>query len=127
MNQDNKFQNTKNRVLVFGLDGLYWEILIPWINEGHLPNFQKIIREGAYGGLLSTIPYYTAPAWLSMMTGKNPGKLGVYYFRQPDNDYNYKNIDLNFEFAYPFYRRMFFLMGVTMECSPCDGCVALVK
>jgi predicted AlkP superfamily phosphohydrolase/phosphomutase len=34
--------------------------------------------QGAYGSLHSTIPPMTAPAWTSFMTGKNPGKHGLY-------------------------------------------------
>jgi predicted AlkP superfamily phosphohydrolase/phosphomutase len=36
------------------------------------------MAEGAYGPLHSTIPPMTAPAWTSFMTGKNPGKHGLY-------------------------------------------------
>jgi predicted AlkP superfamily phosphohydrolase/phosphomutase len=36
------------------------------------------MAEGAYGSLQSTIPPMTAPAWTSFMTGKNPGKHGLY-------------------------------------------------
>ncbi len=38
------------------------------------------MAEGALQKLRSTIPPITAPAWTSFMTGKNPGKHGVYDF-----------------------------------------------
>ena len=45
-----------------------------------MKNLAKIRKEGFYGTLESTIPPITGPAWLSMATGKNPGKTGVYDF-----------------------------------------------
>jgi predicted AlkP superfamily phosphohydrolase/phosphomutase len=36
------------------------------------------MAEGVFGSLQSTIPPMTAPAWTSFMTGKNPGKHGLY-------------------------------------------------
>jgi predicted AlkP superfamily phosphohydrolase/phosphomutase len=46
------------------------------------------MEEGIYGELESTIPPITVPAWTSMMTGKSPGKLGFYGFRNRA-DYSY--------------------------------------
>jgi predicted AlkP superfamily phosphohydrolase/phosphomutase len=45
--------------------------------------------EGAYGPLRSTIPPMTAPAWTSFMTGKNPGKHGLYdWIYRHDDSYD---------------------------------------
>jgi len=38
------------------------------------------MKEGACGELKSTIPPVTATAWASFLTGKNPGKTGIYDF-----------------------------------------------
>ncbi|MFQ6055058.1 MAG: alkaline phosphatase family protein [Methanosarcinales archaeon] len=70
----------KNRVLVIGLDGATPELVFPWAKEGKLPNIAKLIDGGASGNLASTIPPVTAPAWVSFMTGKNPGKHGIVDF-----------------------------------------------
>jgi predicted AlkP superfamily phosphohydrolase/phosphomutase len=37
-----------------------------------------LIEKGVWGELKSTLPPVTIPAWVSMMTGKNPGRLGFY-------------------------------------------------
>jgi len=66
------------KVLVLGLDGCTWKVFNPLIKAGLLPTFQKLVRNGVSGTLISTIPPSTSPAWPSMMTGLNPGKLGVY-------------------------------------------------
>ncbi|NIT58599.1 MAG: hypothetical protein GWN00_20950, partial [Aliifodinibius sp.] len=76
--------NTK--VLVIGLDGATPELLMKGITEGKLPNLSKMMNDGVYGTLKSVVPPFSSPAWLSFMTGKNPGKLGIFSFqdRKPD-------------------------------------------
>lgn len=66
------------RVLVVGLDGATFDIIEPLLKDGELPNLGTLIDEGSSGILESTIPPVTIPAWVSMLTGKNPGKLGCF-------------------------------------------------
>src|SRR3989344_492838 len=68
------------KIFVVGLDGATFDVIRPMVEAGKLPTFAKIMAEGAYGNLRSTIPPVTPPAWASFMTGKNPGKHGVYSF-----------------------------------------------
>ena len=70
----------QNKVLVIGLDGATPQLVFPWAMEGKLPNLAKLMENGVSGNLRSTIPPMTAPAWTSFMTGKNPGKHGIYHF-----------------------------------------------
>ncbi|MHC1635950.1 MAG: alkaline phosphatase family protein [Candidatus Methanospirareceae archaeon] len=70
----------KRRVFVIGLDGATWNILKPWVEDGSLKAIKKLMEEGTYGYLESTIPPITCPAWKSYSTGKNPGKFGVFFF-----------------------------------------------
>lgn len=70
----------KNKVLVIGLDGATLDVIRPMAEAGKLPVLSKLMNEGVWGELESTIPAITAPAWVSMMTGVNPGKHGVYFF-----------------------------------------------
>jgi predicted AlkP superfamily phosphohydrolase/phosphomutase len=72
--------NLRRRVLVVGLDGGTFSILKPLIGEGKLKNFKYIMENGVSGPLKSTLPPYTATAWASFATGKNPGKHGIYDF-----------------------------------------------
>jgi predicted AlkP superfamily phosphohydrolase/phosphomutase len=77
------------RVLIIGLDGATLDLIIPWAGEGKLPAFQRMIEEGAIGELRSTIQPLTAPAWVSFMTGMNPGNHGIYDFiRRKPNSYD---------------------------------------
>lgn len=70
----------QNKIIVIGLDGATFDLILPWIKTGELPQFARFINEGAYGGLKSTIPPISAPAWVSFMTGKNPAKHGIINF-----------------------------------------------
>jgi predicted AlkP superfamily phosphohydrolase/phosphomutase len=72
------------RVIVIGLDGGTLDLMQPWMDNGSLPNFDKIRKQGSYGKLRSTTPYYSAPAWVSIVTGSNPGKHGIYDFFRTD-------------------------------------------
>jgi predicted AlkP superfamily phosphohydrolase/phosphomutase len=71
------------KVCVIGLDAGTLDIMRPLIKEGRLPNFAKLVREGVSGELESVFPPVTPPAWVSIMTGKNPGKHGVFDFYGP--------------------------------------------
>jgi predicted AlkP superfamily phosphohydrolase/phosphomutase len=68
---------------MIGLDGATWDLLMPLAREGFLPTLRKLIENGSYGELESTIPPITAPAWASFATGKNPGKTGIFDFLRP--------------------------------------------
>lgn len=75
-------KKTAERVILLGLDGATFRLLKPWAEDGTLPNFARLFQEGSWGELASTIPPTTPPAWAACMTGKNPGKHGIYDFRE---------------------------------------------
>jgi len=70
----------ERKLILLGLDGATWDVLDPLIGEGIMPNLRKIVENGTSTKMSSTFPPITAPAWLSMATGKNPGKTGVTNF-----------------------------------------------
>ncbi|MCX9012409.1 MAG: alkaline phosphatase family protein, partial [Candidatus Methanoperedens sp.] len=70
------------KVLVIGLDGATLDLIKPWAREGKLPMFQKLMSESCCGNLESTRPAITIPAWNSLATGKNPGRIGCFSFIQ---------------------------------------------
>lgn len=75
------------RVLIIGWDGATFDLIEPWIAQGHLPNLARLMQEGSYRRLRSTVPTLSPPAWTSFMTGKNPGRHGTFDFfrRNPSN------------------------------------------
>ncbi|HKS43490.1 MAG TPA: alkaline phosphatase family protein [Blastocatellia bacterium] len=74
------------KLLVIGLDGASFNVLDPLIEKGYLPNLAKLIAGGARADLITTFPPITAVAWSSFMTGKNPGKHGIFEFVRLDHD-----------------------------------------
>jgi len=82
------------KVVIIGLDAATWTLIRPWIAEGGMPNLANLMRAGVAGSLQSVLPPITPPAWTSFMTGKNPGKHGVFHFVETEADgyaMNYAN------------------------------------
>jgi predicted AlkP superfamily phosphohydrolase/phosphomutase len=76
------------KVLIIGLDCAAPELIFKkFLDE--LPNIKKMIRHGVYGKLKSCIPAITIPAWMVMMTSRDPGTLGLYGFRHKKS-YSYE-------------------------------------
>ena len=71
---------SKTKVLIVGLDGVPLSLIEAWATEGKLPTLRKLMEEGTVGELRSTIPPTSGPSWSTFMTGKNPGKTGIYDF-----------------------------------------------
>jgi predicted AlkP superfamily phosphohydrolase/phosphomutase len=68
------------KVCVIGLDCAAPELVFDlW--QDRLPNLRRLMACGIYGPLESATPPITVPAWMCMMTGKDPGTLGIYGFR----------------------------------------------
>jgi predicted AlkP superfamily phosphohydrolase/phosphomutase len=76
--------------LVIGLDCLPASVLAPPLS-GTMPTLTQLFREGTGGTLESTLPPITVPAWASMLTGRDPGELALYGFR---NRRSYRYDDL---------------------------------
>jgi predicted AlkP superfamily phosphohydrolase/phosphomutase len=76
------------RALVIGLDSLPpWPAMERWGVE--LPCLRSLVAAGASGRLRSSDPPITVPAWASMLTGRDPGALGLYGFRdRADRSYH---------------------------------------
>ncbi len=75
------------KILVIGLDSATFDVIQPLINQSKLPNLQKLMANGIWGELQSTYPPITPAAWTTFMTGKNPGKHGIFHFvkRKPNS------------------------------------------
>ncbi len=75
----------ENKFIIIGLDGASYGLLGKWIDNGKLPNLKKIKDLGFTSSLKSTIPFYSAPAWTSLVTGVNPGRHCVFDFFYLEN------------------------------------------
>jgi predicted AlkP superfamily phosphohydrolase/phosphomutase len=68
------------KLVVLGLDAADLDVMRPLIARGEMPNIARLMAEGSSGVLRSTVPPVSAPAWASFLTGRNPGKHGLYSF-----------------------------------------------
>jgi predicted AlkP superfamily phosphohydrolase/phosphomutase len=75
------------RLLVIGLDSAPPALVFDrWADD--LPTLSRLRRTGVWGPLESTHPPITIPAWTSMLSGRDPGELGLYGFRnRASHDY----------------------------------------
>jgi len=90
-----------DKVAIIGLDAAEPTLVFDrWWNE--LPNLRRLAESGLFGNLESCIPPITVPAWSCMASGKDPGTLGVYGFRDR-RDWSYENMNIatNLEIRQP--------------------------
>src|SRR4051812_10050679 len=69
-----------DRVVVIGLDCAEPSLVFDRF-ASRLPNLCRLREHGLWGTLRSCDPPITVPAWMSMMSSKDPGTLGYYGFR----------------------------------------------
>jgi predicted AlkP superfamily phosphohydrolase/phosphomutase len=70
----------ENKVILVGIDCASWDVIIPLVKEGKLPNFEKIIKGGAVGDLRSIEPMYSPVLWTTIATGMDREKHGITNF-----------------------------------------------
>jgi len=65
-------------LVIIGLDGTPG----PWLlrSLAEFPNLAQVFLQSWFGELRSCDPPITVPAWCSMLSGKDPGELGLYGF-----------------------------------------------
>jgi predicted AlkP superfamily phosphohydrolase/phosphomutase len=68
------------KVIVIGLDGVTFDLLIPLFSKGLMPLLSSLLNKSYHGVLLSTTPPNSATAWTTLITGVNPGKHGILQF-----------------------------------------------
>jgi Tfp pilus assembly protein PilF len=72
------------RLIIVGVDGGDWMNLRPLIDAGKLPNFAKLVHDGASGPLRSEEPMLSPLLWTTMATGRLPEQHGVLNFTTVD-------------------------------------------
>jgi predicted AlkP superfamily phosphohydrolase/phosphomutase len=69
------------RTLVLGVDGATFDVIDPLVAAGRMPALAGLMRDGVRARLRSTCPPVSAPAWVTFLTGQQPGRHGVYNFQ----------------------------------------------
>ncbi len=76
------------RVLVIGLDGGTYDVLVPLAELGVMPNLARLLGTAFLAQLRSTQPTVTPVAWTTFQTGCDPAAHGIVDFRYFDHRRN---------------------------------------
>jgi len=68
--------------LIFAVDGLNWELLLPAMRAGRAPNLLDLARRGSAARLSTFEPTSSPIIWTSIATGKGMDKHGITKFAQ---------------------------------------------
>ncbi|MGH9339931.1 MAG: alkaline phosphatase family protein [Acidobacteriota bacterium] len=68
------------KMIILGIDGLDPRLLQEFVDQGHLPHFRKLITEGDFSALQTTMPPLSPVAWSTFITGTDPGAHGIFDF-----------------------------------------------
>ncbi len=93
----------RRRVLMIGIDSAPPELLFGGVGtegphptsmlRGDMPVVSELLERSVWGPIESCIPAITVPAWMTAMTSKDPGELGIYGFRNRA-DHSYDRLSL---------------------------------
>ncbi len=72
------------KVLVLGCDGMDPRLVRRLIDEGRMPNFARLERQGDFKALTTSIPPQSPVAWSNFITGADPGVHGIFDFIHRD-------------------------------------------
>ena len=72
------------RLIVIGFDGQDPKLTDRFMEEGKLPNFQRLADMGCYHRLGTTYPAVSPVAWSSFSTGTHPAKHNIFDFLDRD-------------------------------------------
>ena len=74
----------RHKVLLLGLDGLDWDLVLPWVRAGRMPNLKRLMDAGAWGRMETMVPMLSPLIWTTMATGVAPDVHGVLDFVEKD-------------------------------------------
>lgn len=69
---------TTTKCAVIGLDGATFDLILPMVEAGELPTLGRLLNEGSWGPLRSTILPNSFPGWASATTGTSEGMHGIF-------------------------------------------------
>ena len=74
----------EQRLIILGFDGMDPVLARKWMDDGSLPNFQKLATMGEFHPLPTSNPPQSPVAWSDFATGTGPGEHGIYDFLRRD-------------------------------------------
>lgn len=77
-------KDTPQKMIILGLDGIDPHLLQSFMAQGKLPAFRKLIAQGDFSSLGTSIPPQSPVAWSNFISGTNPGGHGIFDFIHRD-------------------------------------------
>jgi predicted AlkP superfamily phosphohydrolase/phosphomutase len=74
------------KVLLIGWDAADWKVIHPLMDEGKMPNVQRLIERGVIAQIATLHPALSPMLWTSIATGKRPFQHGIHGFSEPTPD-----------------------------------------
>jgi len=81
---DSIYAGETPKIVVLAFDGADMNLTKQWIDEGLLPNLDRLQKTGCFKPLVPPYPPQTPVSWASFATGKNPGKTTIFDFLKRD-------------------------------------------
>ncbi|REJ86249.1 MAG: hypothetical protein DWQ30_01115 [Acidobacteria bacterium] len=72
------------RVIILGFDGMDPELTQQLVEAGRLPNFARLIEQGHFQELETSVPPQSPVAWSNFVTGRDSGGHGIFDFIHRD-------------------------------------------
>src|SRR4029079_8409518 len=72
------------RIIVLGFDGLDYGVTRDLMVRGRLPNFSRLAARGTFASLGTSVPPQSPVAWSTFITGRDPGRHGIFDFVHRD-------------------------------------------
>jgi len=72
-----------SKLLLIGWDAADWKVITPLMDEGKMPNLQKLVERGVMGNITTLYPVLSPMLWTTIATGKRPFKHGILGFSEP--------------------------------------------
>ncbi len=72
----------KPKTVIIGTDGVPFEMIENFARTGVMPNTARLIADGTFMQMHSSIPEVSSVAWSSMITGANPAEHGIFGFME---------------------------------------------
>jgi predicted AlkP superfamily phosphohydrolase/phosphomutase/tetratricopeptide (TPR) repeat protein len=72
----------KRKVLVIGWDAADWKAIDPLMDQGLMPNLERLVNSGVRGRMATLDPPLSPMLWTSIATGKRPYKHGILGFTE---------------------------------------------
>ena len=71
----------QRKAVIVGVDGATFDLIRPWVAQGHLSNFRRLMEEGSHAVMRAPITAPLSPAsWSSFATGLTPAHHGILDF-----------------------------------------------